>query len=135
MYNETLVNITNLVKSYKSIRETGSILEIQELRDSISEQLFFFGEIYANIRSNAEKADSDYKTCLEEKRRHWKQKLGKERGAAGLAENEAFIECEELMDELNNRNRDFYLAKSLIERSEQILNSLSSRIKIVGKHE
>lgn len=135
MYNETLVNITNLVKSYKDIRENGTINDVQTLRDELSEQLFFFGAPFAEIRSAAERADSSYKTCLEESRRKWKNKFGQARGSVGLAENEAFIECEDLLEEVNNKNRDFYLAKSLLDRCDQVLNSISSRLKIIGKYE
>ena len=135
MYKQALKEITRLVKSYKALRQDGSTEDIQELRDEISEQLFFFGPEYAEIRSRAEKAESDYKSCLETQKKYWKEKFGEKRGAVGLAENEAAISCNDAMDELNARNRDFYLAKSLMERSDQILNSLSSRLKIINKNE
>lgn len=134
-YKETLKELTELVSSYRTIRTGGSPEQIQELRDRLSEELFHFGPTYAEIRAASEKAESDYKSCLDEKNKHWKQKFGNKHGTAGLAENEARIECQSLQEALDAKNRDKYLASSLIDRTDQVLHSLSSRIKILSKHE
>lgn len=134
-YTEALGTLTKLVLSYPQIRQTGSQEEVQLLRDEISECLFHFGDTYAHIRSAAERAESNYKNCLADKRAYWREKFGEKRGTATLVENEAYLSCKELQDELNDRNEDHYLAKSLLDRADQLLNSISSRLKLTLKHE
>lgn len=129
-YLTAIQSLTNLVNSYREIRRRGIPDELQELRDRISEDLFDFGPTYADIRSAAEKAEANYKTCLKEST--FKERTGTKTTVAD-AETKAFLDCKELHDEWNNKKHDFYLAKSLLERTEQILNSLSSRIKLL-KH-
>lgn len=134
-YKETLETLSNLVKKYPEVRRTGSPADIQTLRDEISEELFWFGPCYAETRAAAERADANYKTCLEEKKKYWKAKYGGQRGTGVLVETDAYLDCKDLLDELNDRNEDFYLAKSLVERTDQILNSISSRLKLTLKNE
>ena len=134
-YRKWLGEISKLVGTYKPIRETGSPAEIQELRDSLSEALFYFGPVQAQLRANAERAEAEYKSCLKEKTLYWKEKFSSKRGTADMVEAQAVLECKELQDDLISANEDFYLAKSLLERSDQILNSVSSRLKLVTKHE
>jgi len=124
-----------LVKSYKPLREHGSQEEIQTLRDEISEVLWYFGPKYAAIRAESERAKSNYESCVEQKKKYWKAKFGEKRGTAELAEINAKEDCEAFLDILNSRNEDFYAARSLIDRTDQILNSVSSRLKLVIKHE
>lgn len=134
-YTTCLKELTKLISSYPEIRKLGNMEEVQELRDRISEELFHFGDTYAHIRSAAERAESNYKNCLADKRAYWREKFGEKRGTATLVENEAYLSCKELQDELNDRNEDHYLAKSLLDRADQLLNSISSRLKLTLKHE
>lgn len=134
-YTESLKEISKLISTYPEIRRIGCPEDVQELRDRLSECLFHFGPIYAHIRSQAERADANYKTCLEEKKKYWKAKYGAARGTGVLVETDAYLDCKDMLDILNDRNEDFYLAKSLVERTDQILNSISSRLKLTIKHE
>lgn len=134
-YKETLETLSVLVRKYPEVRRTGSPSDIQSLRDEISEELFWFGPCYAETRAAAERAEADYKACIEEKRKYWRNKFAKERGTAAMVDAEAFLDCRDLQAILINKNEDFYLAKSLIERVDQVLNSISSRLKLVIKHE
>lgn len=134
-YIKWLGEISKLVGTYKPIRETGSSAEIQELRDSLSEALFYFGPVQAQLRANAERAEAEYKSCLKEKTLYWKEKFSSKRGTADMVEAKAVIECKELQDELIAANEDYYLSRSLVDRVDQLLNSISSRIKLVTKHD
>lgn len=134
-YTETLKTITQLILSYPEIRRIGHLEEVQELRDRLSEELFHFGEAYAHIRSTAERAEANYKSCLQNKTKYWKSKYGNKHGTGSLAETEAALECEDLLTELNNRREDYYLAQSMYNQTEQILNSISSRLKLGSRHE
>jgi hypothetical protein len=132
-YSEALATLTRLIISYPEIRKTGSLTELQTLRDEISECLFHFGEMYAHIRSAAERGESQYKTCCDERKKHWRQKFGDRK--AGLADLEAVLECKNDLSTMHDKNEDYYLAQSLINRTDQVLHAISSRIKIIGKHE
>lgn len=134
-YNTCLQEITKLITSYPEIRRIGHPEEVQELRDRLSEELFHFGSTYAHIRSEAERAESRYKGCLADKTNQFKDQYGNKHGTGSRAEAEALLECEELLEELNNRREDFYLAKELIDRCDQVINSISSRLKLTLKHE
>jgi len=134
-YKDSLVNITGLIGSYKEVREIGDVDNIQELRDRLSEELFHFGEEFAQIRANAEKAESDYKMCIEKGMKKWRDEFAGTKVTAATIENHAKIDCETLLDELNERRKEYYLAKELIERTDQVLNSLSSRLKLILKND
>jgi hypothetical protein len=127
--------ISELVTKYKPVRETGTINDVQELRDDLSEALFWFGPIQAQLRADAERAEAIYKSCIEEKSLYWKEKYSGARGTADMVKSKAVLDCRELQDKLISANEQYYLSKSLLERTDQILNSLSSRIKIVNKNE
>lgn len=132
-YTEALTTLTKLILSYPQIRQTGSQDEIQLLRDEISECLYHFGDTYALIRSESERAESRYKQCCEERKVYWRKKFNNKQ--AGLADMEAVLECNEALEIMHQKNEDFYRAKSLIERVDQVLNSISSRLKLNSKHE
>ncbi len=134
-YTEALSTLTKLVLSYPQIRQTGSQEEVQLLRDEISEALYHFGDTYAYIRSAAERAESNLKNCLNENRKRIKSELGDKKGTVAAVDLEANLSCKELQDELLDRNEDHYLARSLLDRSEQILNAISSRLKLNSRHE
>jgi len=132
-YVEALSNLTRLITSYPQIRQTGTLEELQELRDQISENLFHFGETYAFIRANSERAESAYKSCVEEQKVIWRTKFGGKN--VGMADSEAILSCKERLEEMHQKNEEYYLANSLILRTDQVLNSLSSRLKLVSRHE
>lgn len=132
-YVEALSKLTKLVLSYPQIRQTGSQEEIQTLRDEISECLFHFGDTYALIRSSAERGESVYKQCVEEKKKIWRERFNNKN--VGLADIEAVLDCKSNLEQMHQKNEDFYRAKVLIESCENILNSLSSRLKLNSRHE
>lgn len=132
-YQEALTSLTRLILSYPQIRQTGSQEEIQTLRDEISEALYHFGDTYALIRSESERAESSYKMCVESQKVIWRKKFNNKN--VGLADMEATLECDEALEIMHMRNEDFYRAQSLIQRTDQILNSISSRLKLNSRHE
>lgn len=132
-YQEALTSLTRLILSYPQIRQTGSQEEIQTLRDEISECLYHFGDTYAYIRANSDRAETSYKTCVDEKKLKRRKEYNNKN--VGLADVEAVLDCKDALELMHQRNEDYYRAKSLVEQTELILNSLSSRLKINSRHE
>ena len=56
-------------------------------------------------------------------------------GHAEDIETNTFADCEGVLREEMKANEDYYKAKSLIERVDQELNSISSRLKILIKND
>jgi len=133
-YVNALKELSLLVSKYTEVRDHGTIDEVQNLRDDMGEQLFWFGPKYATLRADMGRAEARYKRCLAEKTKYWKEEL-KARGNAELIKTNAILDCDDLQEEYLDRCEDFYLAKSLIERTDQILNSIATRFKLMNKHE
>lgn len=134
-YQEALTSLTRLITSYPEIRRVGSLEELQELRDQISESLFHFGDTYAFIRANSERAESNYKMCIEENKVFRRKQLEGKKGSVTVADSEAILDCREKLEEMHTKNEQYYLAQNLILRVDQVLNSLSSRLKLNSRHE
>lgn len=137
-YEECLEKTLTHIKRYNTARNNQNEWdkwEFQEIRDDLSESLVFFGPFYSDLRADAEQAEINRKMFYEERKKYWRDKLGGSRGSASLAESNAMIDCKEIYELEIKANREYYKARSLVERIDQVLNSIASRLKILEKHD
>lgn len=134
-YQEAVKELGDLVGQYSKVWESDNKEEAQDLRDQLSIALWFFGPEVARFRANAERAENARKMKYDERKKYWKHKYGGARGTASLVEADAHIDCADVIKEEEDAKENYYLAKALQERTDQVLNSISSRIKDLQKHE
>lgn len=139
-YEDCLLDIMTQVKRYVTYRQRklDDFWELQSIRDNMSEALLFFGPFYADIRANAEQAEMDRKMAYNERKMHWKEQYkvdGKiPRGSADPIETHVLEDIKEHYQREVDRNREYYKARVLMERADQELNSISSRLKALMKN-
>lgn len=136
-YNNAVADIYEQLEIYRNLRENDewNLLLFQDVRDELSEALLYYGPLFAEIRAEAEMAENNRRLCLEENKLFWREKLSEERGSVSLAESKALLDCEDSMIEENKKKELYYKAKELMERTDQVLNAISSRIKYLLKYE
>lgn len=134
-YERCLEEIHAQIKRYKTARRMMSedINEYQDIRDMLTEALFFFGITYADIRYNAEAAEMKRKLFYIERKVYWKEQHP-ERGLADLIESKTLADSKTVEEEELQAKKQYYKARILMERADQELNSISSKIKILLKN-
>jgi cell division FtsZ-interacting protein ZapD len=139
-YDQCLKEIDIQVKRYKTFRRNNNEdkKELQDLRDNIAEALLDFGPYYAQIRSNAEACEVDRKLAYGELKQYAKKKHTGEdgkviRGTADEIEADTLTSLRPYYDKELEANKLYYKCRVLMERVDQELNSISSRLKLLQK--
>lgn len=132
-YEQCLKEIQIQVKRYQTFRrqQSENRSELQDIRDHMSESLLLFGPYYAEIRSNAEASEVDRKLAYEEKKSFYRNKYERKRGTADDVESDTMRDMREYYDNELAANKLYYKCRILVERADQELNSISSRLKLL----
>jgi hypothetical protein len=109
--------------------------EFQNIRDELAEALLYFGPHYAKTRQDSELAEVERKALFAERRIHWKEHYKSVRGTASLAEDKATLDCKDIMAAEAKANHLYYQARSIVERVDQVLNGIASRLKPIEKYD
>jgi hypothetical protein len=139
-YDECLREIMTQVKRYVTYRQQklDDFWELQSIRDIMSESLLFFGPFYADLRANAEQAEMERKLAYNDRKTYWKEQFkvdGKiPRGSADAIESNVMDDIKDYYQKEVDTNREYYKARVLMERADQELNSISSRLKALMKN-
>lgn len=126
------------IKQYSKLRDEYEHLDpekVQDIRDNLSEALIYFGEEAARLRAEAEDAELEKKRYLAERKEYWREQFDGKRGTASLAESNALQDAMDVSKAEIQANKEYYEAKHLIERVDQLINSIASRMKIISKHD
>lgn len=137
-YEQCLHHALKWIKIYTSARKSNmwDYMIFQEIRDELSETLVSFGPVYAELRADAELAEDQRKVHYAKRIKFHKEDFGAmKRGSASYAETEALIDCESYYQRENDTKRQYYLARTLIERIDQVLNGIASRLKPLDKYD
>lgn len=132
---DILQELRLLLKKAKVARKKDDINAIQDVRDELSEALLYFGMTVVDNRMAAEKAKHNKEYCILEKEDEIINSLDGARGAVSKASREAQIHCKELAEKEIAAYSEYHKAKMILDRSDQILNSISSRLKVLLKNE
>lgn len=137
-YEECMSHTLVWVKKYATARKEGDEYDkwfFQDVRDELSEALVFFGPHYADLRANAEQAEVDRKNKIEERKEYWRDHYKRQRGTASMVESKAIQDCKVKFDHEVEAKREYYRARIMIERVDQVLNSIASRLKLLEKYD
>lgn len=122
----TLETLQQEVQKYKQNRKTYDKAALQDIRDTISMCLFDLAEVYADSRFNSERAE--FISKLERAKKEEELRGGVSKLTREQILNRARIECASQDEHVSEANRDYYYYRTIIETSNNILNSIASRI-------
>lgn len=136
------MNLNNIVLTIKCIQDryilakvSNNITEMQNIRDDLAWEMFHFGEIYSQIKSDYELADDKYKTCLNQEYLSLKEGKSRTEMTGEIAERRSFVNCGEIRDVMQAKRELYNRARTILERVDQIMNSIASRIGLFKKIE
>ena len=133
---ETIDNMKLLrenIEKYKLNHSTFDIKELQEIRDSISLSLFYLSNEYALLKHLVDTNEYFKKRKFAQECESLRVKSDEITGKRFTREqitDKAFLNSTEESEQLINSERDFFEMKLIFDTSNQILNSLSSRINL-----
>lgn len=137
-YEECLTTCEEAVRRYSEMRDSDeewASLDIQDIRDELGEALVFFGPTLALLRNEMDQAEADRKVYYEKRKLHWKEHFKGERGTASLVESNALIDSKEVIDREIICKDHYHKARILVDRIDQFLNGVASRIKLNEKYD
>lgn len=136
------MNLNNIVLTVKFIQDryvlakvNNNITEMQNIRDELAWEMFHFGEIYSQIKSDYELADDNYKTCLNQEYLSLKEGRSRTEISGEVAERKSFVNCQESRKTMQDKRELYNRARTILERVDQIMNSIASRIGLFKKIE
>lgn len=137
-----MTEITLLLKRYERIVRDEKFqnievdpFEVQQLRDLLSINLYKLSSLEADYRMGADSAENTRKLCVTQAEEKYREEYKNKRGSASLAERKALIECQDSYRDEEAAKGQYYTIKNLVERVDQVINSISSRIKQAIKHD
>jgi hypothetical protein len=136
-YDDCLAQCLKHVKSYHTARKSNQwdYWEFQDIRDELGEALVYFNPLFAELRAAAEQAEIDRKHYFAERRKYWRDEAKKNKEPLGAADDNATIDAKPFFDKEVLANKEYYRARGLYERIDQVLNGISSRLKPLDKYD
>lgn len=136
-YEDCLSECLSQVKKYHTARRSKQwdYWEFQEIRDDLSESLVYFGPVYADLRANAELAEVQRKQRFEERKLHHRSEAKGKKITASEIESLATTDIKTDMEKEVEAKREYYKARHLVERIDQVLNGIASRLKPLDKYD
>lgn len=140
---EVIEETHSKIKEYQSIRmrekrgEPVRPIEVQEIRDDLSTALAFFIHTYADLKHESDRLQSKLKIHFAERYTYWIDHY-KETGVKKTAEyvkQKAQLDCKELMEQSDAAYAMATKAKGILDRTDQIINGIASRLKFHIKHD
>lgn len=125
--------LNSLIDDYSENRESYNAEKLQELRESISLQLFYLSDSFSEYISNYDRADHIRKSKMAEREQFWRTEKGEDGKAMTIAEaaNRARIECATEVEDCKEALRKKKRAEIVLMAVQQILNSISSRLNMI----
>ena len=127
----TLLN--SLIDDYSENRTTYNAEKLQDLRESISLQLFYLSDSFSEYISTYDQMEHVRKTKTAEREQFWRTQKDEDGKAMTIAEAanrarmETTVEVENCKEALRKKKR----AEIVLTAVGQILNSISSRLNMV----
>lgn len=136
-YEDCLTDCLAHVKQYNTARKNKQwdYWEFQEIRDNLAESLVFFGPLFADLRADAELAEVKRKQLFEERKLFHREESKGQRITAAEVESKATRDIEAAYKEEIEAKRKYYQARNLVERIDQVLNGIASRLKPLDKYD
>lgn len=124
-----------LLKKYRTARKNDDLYQIQDVRDGLSEALLYFGMFVSQLKDKYEVVKIKKSHLIDEFVDEYVKDKSYKRGSKSDAEREARIKYKEMDFKEQDAYSEYYEAKTIIDRADQILNGISSRLKVLLKNE
>lgn len=138
---EALDETHEFVKEYNRLRraersgEHVDPMRYQDIRDQLSDALYYFGPTYADLKSDADRKKDDADRRYSERFVYWYEHYEGKRGTAELVKHKAKLDCEQALKEYNDAYRLATKARELLNRVDQVINGTASRLRFQIKHD
>lgn len=127
--------LSNLIADYKKNKNSFDIKQLQDLRENISLTLFYLSDSGSLALANYEMAEHNRKIAMAEKEQFYRDGSGEDgkKMTVSEAQNLARIDCKEEAEASKEALRQKERVKIILSSTNQILNSISSRIHMINK--
>lgn len=127
----TLLN--NLINEYSDNRQSYNAEKLQDLRESISLQLFYLSDSFSEYISSYDQKEHVRKSKMAEREQFWRTQKDDDGKSMTIAEaaNRARIECDKEVEDCKEALRKKKRAEIVLTAVGQILNSISSRLNMI----
>jgi len=125
--------LNNLIDDYANNRDSFDIEKLQNLRESISLQLFYLSDNFSEYISSYDQMEHVRKTKTAEREQHWRTQKDDDGKSMTIAEAsnrarmETTVEVENCKEALRKKKR----AEIVLTAVGQILNAISSRLNMI----
>ena len=125
--------LNSLIDDYSDNRTTYNAEKLQELRESISLQLFYLSDSFSEYISTYDQAEHIRKSKMAEREQFWRTQKDDDGKSMTIAEaaNRARIECSEEVENCKEALRKKKRAEIVLMSVQQILHAISSRLNII----
>lgn len=125
--------LNNLIDDYSNNRENFNVEKLQELRESLSLQLFYLSDIFSEYISAYDAQEHVRKTKSAEREQYWRTQKDKDGKSMTIAEaaNRARMETTKEVEDCKEALRKKKRAEIILMAVQQILHSISSRLNML----
>ena len=122
--------LNSLIDDYSDNRSSYDAEKLQELRESISLQLFYLSDSFSEYISAYEQMEHVRKSKMSEREQYWRTQKDDNGKIMTIAEaaNRARIECHKEVEDCKESLRKKKRSEIVLTAVGQILNSISSRL-------
>lgn len=131
-----IIELGTTVAQYKANMNSFDGAALQDIRDKIALNLYYCADFYSSVRTDMERADYDRKRAVAKEVESLRGEMNPKTGrklTQGEIENLARINTEEYEENAVKQNQRYYKTRLIIDSSNHILNSISSRLNML-KH-
>lgn len=129
------VRVSELVDNYSENKNSFDSKQLQDLRENISLTLFYLSDSASEALARYERAEHERKMKMAEREQH--HRSSSEDGVKAMtvseAQNLARIDCREEVNQSKEALRQKERVKIILSATQQILNSISSRLHMIQK--
>lgn len=130
---DNLSILSENIQKYRSGHSSYDVKELQEIRDNISMSLFYLVQEYSMLKHKADSAEYFKKRKFAEECESLRNKTDEITAKKFTREqitDKALLNSKEENENLIEAEKDFFEMKLIFDTSNQILNSISSRINL-----
>jgi hypothetical protein len=130
------IELSELISLYRDNKNSFDLKELQTMREDISLCLFYLSDSASTALANYEEKEHLRKMKGAEREQYHRNDTDKEgkRITVAEAQNLARLDCKEEVEECKTALRQKERVRIIISATNQILNSISSRLSQISKH-
>ena len=128
--------LSNLINEYRDNKNSFDINKLQTMREDISLCLFYLSDSASLALANYEESEHNRKMKMAEREQHHRNDTDKDgkRVTVAEAQNLARMDCRTEVEKSKESLRQKERVRIIVSSTSQILNSISSRLAQISKH-